>query len=218
VDREYESANLALQTDQRALEGAEVRGKKGQINDAKRQAEEAQKKVEAVRVKLDALPKFRHVVIERPYTYTEKINHLKATVELGFVIQDSSEAVIIPTVPILETQEKPFTVLENVKPDDTMGVRAEGEIPSEPQFLERVENAARDRLLTESKEKVSSLPVHILQTADRKAAEADNDGAAELYMLYLNSTPGPVTPERRRAQKFLLDNYNFRAYGEPPKS
>ena len=218
VDREYESANLALQTDQRALEGAEVRGKKGQINDAKRQAEEAQKKVEAVRVKLDALPKFRHVVIERPYTYTEKVNHLKATVELGFVIQDSSEAVIIPTVPILETQEKPFTVLENVKPDDTMGVRAEGEVPSEPQFLERVENAARDRLLTESKAKVTSLPPLILQTADRKAGEADNDGAAELYMLYLNSTPGPDTPERRRAQKFLLENYNFRAYGEPPKS
>ena len=38
--------------------------------------------------------------IERPYTYVEKINHLKATVELGFVIQDTSEAIIIPNVPI----------------------------------------------------------------------------------------------------------------------
>jgi hypothetical protein len=218
ADREYESANMALQTDQRALEGAEVRGKKGQIEDAKRQAAEAQKKVEAARIKLDALQKYHHVVMERPYTYTEQINHLKATVELGFVIQDSSETVIIPTVPILETQEKPFTVLENVKPEDTMGVRAEGEVPSEPQFLERVENTARDRLLTEAKEKVTGLPALILQTADRKASEADNDGAAELYMLYLNSTVGQTTPERKRAQKFLLDNYNFRAYGEPPKS
>ena len=84
ADREYESANMALQTDQRALEGAEVRGKKSQIADAKRQAEEAQKKVEAARVKLDSLQKFRHVVMERPYTYTEQINHLKGTVELGF--------------------------------------------------------------------------------------------------------------------------------------
>jgi hypothetical protein len=39
-----------------------------------------------------------------------------------------------------------------------------------------------------------------------------------LYMLYLNSTAGQSTPERKRAQKFLLDNYNFRAYGESPKS
>ena len=33
-------------------------------------------------------------------------------------------------------------------------------------------------------------------------------------MLYLNSTASQATPERKRAQKFLLDNYNFRAYGE----
>jgi hypothetical protein len=218
ADREYESANMALQTDQRALEGAEVRGKKSQIADAKRQAEEAQKKVEAARVKLDSLQKFRHVVMERPYTYTEQINHLKGTVELGFTIQDNSEAVLVPTVPILETQEKPFTVLENVKSDDTMGVRTLGEVPSETKFMETVENAARDRLLREAEGKVAGLPPLILQTADRKAAEADNDGAAELYMLYLNSTAGQATSERKRAQKFLLDNYNFRAYGESPKS
>ena len=156
-------------------------------------------------------------MVERPYTYTEQITHLKATVELGFTIQDSSETVIIPTVPILETEEKAFTALENVKPDDTMGVRAEGEVPSGPQFLERVENVARDRLLTEAKAKVISLPAIILQSADRKAIEADNDGAAELYILYLNSTANRTTPERKRAQKFLMDNFNFRAYGEPSK-
>jgi hypothetical protein len=218
VDREYESANNSLHTAQLALQGAMAGGKKNRIEEAKRQCDEEQKKVDQVRLKLDSLPKFRHIAVQTPYTYVEKINHLKATVELGFVIQDSSEAVIIPTVPILETQEKPFTILENVKADDSMGVRAESNAPSEPQFLERVENAARDRLLTESKEKVSSLPAHVLQTADRKAGEADNDGAAELYMLYLNSTPSLPTPERKRALKFLLDNYNFRAYGESPKS
>jgi hypothetical protein len=218
VDREYESANNSLHTAQLALQGAYAGGKKNVIAEAKRQCDEAQKKVDAVRIKLDSLPKFHHVAVQTPYTYIEKINHLKATVELGFVIRDSSEAVIIPTVPVLETQEKPFTVLENVKPDDAMGVRAESGAPSEPQFLERVENAARDRLLREAEAKVTSLPPVILQIADRKASEADNDGAAELYMLYLNSTAGQSTPERKRAQKFLLDNYNFRAYGESPKS
>jgi len=218
VDQEYESANLDLQTAQRALEGAMAGGKKNRIADARRQTEEAQKKVLAVRVKLDALPKYHHVVIEQPYTYTEQVTHLKATVELGFVIQDTSEAVLIPTVSILEEEEKPFVVLQNVKNDDTTGLRAQGEVPSERKFMEMVENVARDRLLKEARDKVESLPPLILKTADRKAAEADNDGAAELYMLYLNSTPVQATAERKRAQKFLLDNYNFRAYGDPPKS
>ncbi len=31
--------------------------------------------------------RFRHVDVERPYTYTEQINHLKATVELGFAFR-----------------------------------------------------------------------------------------------------------------------------------
>jgi hypothetical protein len=218
AEREYESASLTLETDRRALEGAEAGGKKNKIADAKRQAEETQKKVEAAAVKRDTLPKFRHISIEQPYTYTEQIVHLKAIVELGFVIQDTSESVIIPTVPILEPQEQTFTLLKNVNPDDTMGVRPEGEVPPEAQFLEKVENTARDRLLTQAKEKVNSLPALILQTADRKANEADTDGAAELYMLYLDSTEKQDTPQRKRAQKFLLDNYNFRAYGEPPKS
>jgi hypothetical protein len=218
VDREYESANNALHTAQLALQGAEAGGKKNVIADARRRTEEAQKKVDAVRIKLDALPKYHHIVVQLPYTYIEKTHHLTATVELGFVIQDTSGTVIIPRVPILENQEKPYTILENVNKEDVTGLRAEGDAPSDTKFLETVEIAARDRLLTQAKDKVTSLPPLILQTADRKASEADNDGAAELYMLYLNSTASQATPERKRAEKFLLDNYNFRAYGEPPKS
>ena len=218
ANREYESATLALETDQRALEGAEARGKKNQISDAKNQVAAATKKVEAAHIKLDSLPKTRSQQIERPYTYTEQINHLKATVELQFRILDTASSPIVPMVPIPETQEKSFTTLENVKADDTTGVRAEGEVPSETKFLEGVQYDARDRLLKQAKEKVASLPGLILLSADRKASESDNDGAAELYMLYLDSTESQPTPERRRAQKFLLDNYNFRAYGDPPKA
>jgi len=202
ADREYQAASSTLETDRRALEGAEAGGKKNKIADARRQTDDAQKKVLEAMAKRDALTKFRHVATELPYTYTENTHHLKATVELGFVIQDMSERVIVPTVTIPETREQTFVVLENVRPDDTMGVRPQGEVPTPTQFLE----------------KVISLPPLILQTADRKAAESDNDGAAELYMLYLNSTGSQPTPDRKKAQKFLLDTYNFQAYGEPPKS
>jgi hypothetical protein len=200
------------------LEGAEAGGKKNKIADAQRQTDEAQKKVLDAMAKRDALPKFRHVATEQPYTYNENTHHLKATVELGFVVQDTSERVIVPTVPIPETQEQAFIVLENVRPDDALGVRPQGEVPTPTQFLEKVENAARDELLSKAKEKVIGLPPLILQTADRKAAESDSDGAAELYMLYLNSTAPEPTTERKKAQKFLLDTYNFQAYGEPGKS
>jgi hypothetical protein len=217
ADRECTAANLTLETARRALEGAQAGGKKNRIADAERQTDEAQKKVLDAMAKRDALPKFRHVATEQPYTYTENTHHLKATVELGFVIQDMSERVIVPTVPIPETQEQTFTVLENVRPDDTMGVHPQGEVPTPTQFLEKVENTARDELLSKAKEKVIGLPPLILQTADRKAAESDSDGAAELYMLYLDSTAPEATPERKKAQKFLLDTYNFQAYGEPAK-
>jgi hypothetical protein len=217
ADREYQSANLTLETDRRALEGAQAGGKKNRIADAERQTEEAQKKVMDALAKRDALPKSHHVSTEQPYTYNEVTHSLKGTVELGFVIQDTSERVIVPTVSIPETEEQTFVVLENVRPDDTMGVRPQGEVPTQIAFLEKVENNARDRLLAQAKEKVISLPPLILQAADRKVAESDNDGAAELYMLYLDSTPPEPTADRKKAQKFLQDTYNFKAYGDPPK-
>ena len=76
--------------------------------------------------------------------------------------------------------------------------------------MEKVEYGARDKMLKQAGEKVSGLPALILQSADRKAADGDNDGAAEQYILYLNSTPNVDTPERRKAQNFLLENFNFR--------
>ena len=218
ADREYQAASLTLETDRRILEGTVAGGKKNKIADAQRQTDDAQKKVLEASAKRDALPKFRHVATEQPYTYSENTHHLKAIVELGFVIQDTSERVIVPTVSIPETGEQTFIVLENVRPDDVLGVRPQGEVPTPTKFLEKVENAARDQLLAEAKEKVIGLPPLILQTADRKVTESDNDGAAELYMLYLNSTAPKPTPERTRAQKFLQDTYNFHAYGDPPKA
>jgi tetratricopeptide (TPR) repeat protein len=218
ADREYQAASLTLETERRVLEGAMAGGKKNRIAEAQRQTDEAQKKVLETQEKRDALPHFRHVSTEQPYTYTEATHLLKATVELGFVIQDTSDRVIVPNVTIPRTEEQTYVVLENVKPDDIMGVRPQGEVPTPTRFLEKVENDARDLLLAQAKEKVIGLPPLILQTADRKVAESDTDGAAELYMLYLNSTGPEPTAERKKAQNFLQDTYNFKGYGDPPKS
>ena len=153
ADREYQPANLTLETDRRLLEGAEAGGKKNRIADAERQTTEAQKKVMDALAKRDALPHFRHVSTEQSYTYNEVTHPLKATIELGFVIQDNSERIIVPTVSIPETQQQTYVVLENVRPDDIMGVRHQGEVPTSTQFLENAGNAARDLLLRPSQGK-----------------------------------------------------------------
>jgi hypothetical protein len=39
--------------------------------------------------------------------------------------------------------------------------------------------------------------------------DGDNDGTAEAYILYLNSTPDSPTKEREEAKKFLRDQFNM---------
>ena len=153
ANRDYESATIALTTAQASLQGAIARGKKGQISDENKQVADATKKVLAAREKLDSLQKTHTEDVESPYTYTEQINHLKATVELQFRIEDTTGNAVIPPIAILETQEKPFTILEGVKADDTTGLHVEGEVPSENQFLVRVEYSASRSLAQASDRK-----------------------------------------------------------------
>ena len=64
--------------------------------------------MDAVRLKLDSLPKFRHVAVQTPYTYIEKINHLKATVELGFVIKTVPKQSSSPQFLYLKPRRNPL--------------------------------------------------------------------------------------------------------------
>ncbi len=210
VNRVYEKAKLEMETAQHEVEGAMARGKKKEIEQTKKIVAEASKKVLAAQSQLDELPRTRSQEVERPYTYTEKTSHLKAVVALQFKVLDSMDAEVVPMVAIPPVEnQKDYKMLEGVKAEDTTGVRVAGEVPSEDQFLEGVEDEARDQLLTVAKEKVSTLPNIVLQNADRKAADGDNDGAAELYILYLGSTDKPFSPECVKARRFLATNYNF---------
>jgi hypothetical protein len=94
-------------------------------------------------------------------------------------------------------------------------VQASGEVQSQELFLEGAQGEARDRLLKQAKEEVESLPSLILGIADRKAADGDRDGAAELYILYLNTGHKDFSAERQRAERFLSTNYNFQPPDNP---
>lgn len=213
ADREYEAATLELQRAQRVLEGAQAHGKKKEIADADASVEAAEKKVQDTHRKLDSIPKTNPDDIIKPYTYTKRTIDLAAVVEVSFRILDAGGDAVEPAVPINKTNRKQVLILENVKPEDTEGIKAQGSPPDEIQFLNDVEIDARDALIKAVVEKVRGLPQKILALARKRAQEGDLDGAAEKYILYLNSTPEGQTPERAEAQKFLQEQFNMRQNG-----
>jgi hypothetical protein len=218
ANREYEHANNDLESARSVLQGAQARGKKNEIKAATETVQDDEKKVEDLHAKLDTIPKVKMQDVERPYTYSQITYHLKIAVDLQFRILDSSGDEVVQRIPLQSDEMKEYSTLQNVKPEDTKGVRNEEVIPNENDFLEADEYKARDELIANAKEKVADLPVIVLSRADRKATDGDNDGAAELYILYLNSTPVADTAERLKARKFLADQFNFRDIGRQAPS
>jgi len=213
ADRDYEAATLELQRAQRVLEGAQSHGKKKEIADANANVEAAEKKVQDTHRKLDSIPKTNPDDIIKPYTYTKRTIDLAAVVEVSYRILDNGGDAIEPAATVSKTNRKQVVIVENVKPEDTEGVKAQGSPPDELQFLTDVEIDARDELIKSVVEKVRTLPQKILTLARKHAQDGDLDGAAEKYILYLNATPEGQTPERAEAQKFLQEQFNMRQGG-----
>jgi hypothetical protein len=210
ANRDYESAGLDLQNAQRILQGAQAHGKKKEIADANVAVANAQRRVGDLHATLDSIPRTTPVDIVKPYTYTKKTIKLAAVVDLAFRVVDASNSPVESGVSITKNAEKTFVILENVKSEDTEGVKAEGTAPDEIQFLADVEIEARDTLIKSVTEKVSGLPEKVLAQARKRAADGDLDGAAESYILYLISTADAQTPERDEARRFLQNQFNLR--------
>jgi len=210
ANRDREAANLELQKTQAAFQGATARGKKKEIADANSLVSQAQKKLIEADAKLDSIPRTVSSDIVKPYTYTEKTVNMQAVVELRFRIHDSSGSQVETPVSINKEDGRKYVLLENVKPEDTEGVKVESTIPDEVQFLIAVENSARDALLKAVRESVGNFPDKIFEQARRKADSGDLEGAAESYILYLNSTPAETNPKREQAERFLIEQFNIK--------
>ena len=209
ADREYEDANADLLKQQKALEAAQAHGKKKDIATAQQAVDDAQKKVDDLRRKMDGIPKTVLTDVVKPYSYVKRTIDLSAVVEFGFRIVDSNNNVVASTPSIKKSAEKQFVLLENVKAEDTKGIKQMGAPPDEAQFLGDVEISARTDLIKDVKEKVQALPAKILAQARQRYMDGDTDGTAEYYILYLNSTPDTNSAEREEAKKFLRDQFNM---------
>jgi hypothetical protein len=210
VNGELSNTNNELKSAQSLLQGAAARGKKGEIKQADKEVDADQKKVEELQTKLDSLPREISQDDLRDYTYTKVTHKLYPDVELQFRILDSNGMEVVPRVQVDKKSLKQYDELQNVKADDTQGVHIQSVIPNDNDFLEAEEIEARDELIQMASEKIKELPAVVFSNANRKADDGDVDGAAELYILYLYSTPPGQTTERVKAQSYLFDHFNFK--------
>jgi len=220
TNREYEADQEDLRTLQQGLSGTVARGKKKQIAEAKDKISAAEEKVDEVHARLDSIPRNIPIDVIKPYSYTEKTVDVSAIVQLQFRIRDLAGNQVVGTVPLKKESDRKYQILESVKPEDTDGVKAQGTDPDETQLLTDVENDARDALIKAVIESVSKLPEIVFKKGHKQEEEGDLDGAAESYILYLNSnsTPAGRNPERRQAEHFLLEKYNIRWPDSNPAS
>jgi hypothetical protein len=149
-----------------------------------------------------------------PYNYTKKTIDVTAVVELAFRLADPSGNVAAAIPSIRRDDHKTYVVLENVKPEDTEGIKALNLPPDEAQFVTDLELQARDALVKSVSEQASHLPEKVLQHARQRSQQQDIDGAAAEYIVFLNSTPDNGSPDRAEASGFLRDHFNL-AVGSP---
>ena len=213
ADQAFESLNLELQKAQSALAAAQTKDKKKLIDQAKKKLDDTQVLVQEARLKMNSIPKTITEKIVSQYNYTRTTLELANVVRLSFRIIDFNGTVIGQPTDIVKNDSRKFTILENIKPEDTKGVKEIDSAPDEQQLMTDVEIAARDMIVTAARERVRELPDRALAEARSKAAANDLEGAGELYVLYLNCTLGE-TKERTEAAHFLSSNFNLRHAGE----
>lgn len=209
VESQYESAQQQLTAAQQALADDESLHKKKQlIADANDAVEQAQKNVDDLRHKLDTTEQSRVETLIQSYHYAKKTIEMTASAEIGLQFRDRAGNFIGQPDDVRKSKHTTAVIIEDVKAEDTEGITNQGVEPDGTQFLTDLEIDARNALVKAVREKAAELPASILQAARSRAQQEDTEGAAELYVLYLNSSPQTASPERAEAAKFLHDQFN----------
>ena len=209
-NREYEKAQEELKTAQGALGGAESHGKGKEIKQLTAKVAAAQKALEDAHVVLDSTPRTVTRDIIRPYSYHKRIINISGVIKLQFRISESLSEHRTELVPISREDHKQDVLLEDVKPDDTEGIKSSGTPTDTAEFMTALENSARDELISAVRKRVEELPRMIYEKAAGREKEDDLDGAGESYLRYLNLTKEDNSVERQHAKQFLLNSFDMR--------
>jgi hypothetical protein len=158
---------------------------------------------------LETTEQSRVETVVESYHYTKKTIDLTASAEIQFQFRDRAGNVVGQPADVHKEKHTTTVVLQDVKADDTEGITNQGVEPDGAQFLTDLEIESRNALVKAVREKSAELPAAVLQAARTLAQQGDTDGAAELYVLYLNATPQGASPGRDEAVKFLRDQFNL---------
>jgi hypothetical protein len=113
-------------------------------------------------------------------------------------------------VSIPREDQKSYVLFENVKGEDTKGVKAGGAEIDPNDFMAKSESAAIDALVDSAKKRVEALPGRIYDIGKNREAGSDLDGAGEAYLRFLEvSPPDSNSPEQKHAKQFLKDQFNM---------
>ena len=209
ANQDLDAAQQQLSAAQRAVSDAQAQHKKKELISAANDAVTvAQKRVADTRHTLETTDQTRAENVIESYNYTKKSIDLTAVVEMTFRIKDQSGNPIDAGVSIRKDDHKVAVVLDNVKPEDTEGIKKQSTEPDEAQLLTDLEIQARDALIKSVREKALLLPDKILGEARRRAQTGDFDGAAEEYVLYMNAVSSDSSQGRDEATNFLHDHFN----------
>jgi hypothetical protein len=208
INRAYEAAGMELRTAQSVIQGAEKKGNNKDVADLN-QVATAMKRVEDLHIKLDSTARTVTTDVIRNYTYTKRTVDLSGIVRLQFRIGDSLSGQMAEAVPISKEAHQQYVLLENVKPEDTEGVKVTGTVPDSVEFLTGLESSALDALVAAVRSRVEQLPRKIYEAASSRETEGDLDGAGESYLRFLKLTRSGDSTERKHAQQFLLDQFNM---------
>ncbi len=210
IESDYEAAQKQLSSAQQTLADAQAQRKKKQvIADATDSVQQAQKSVDELRHKLDTTEQSHVETVVESYHYTKKTIDLTASAEIEFQFRDRAGNLVGQPADVRKDKHTTTVVLQDVKAEDTEGITNSGVEPDGAQFLTDLEIDSRNALVKAVREKAAELPAAVLQAAKTLAQQGDTDGAAELYVLYLNATPQGASPGRDEAVKFLRDQFNL---------
>jgi hypothetical protein len=209
-ESDYAAAQQQLASAQSALADAQAQHKKKEVVAAANDAvQDAQKHADELKHTLETTDQNRVETVLEPYHYTRKTIDLSASVVLAFRFSNRTGNVIGQPGDVRKDNRKSTVVVQDAKPEDTEGITNQGVEPDETQFLTDLEIDARNAMVKAVREKAAELLAGVLQEARALVQRGDVDGAAEQYVLYLNSNPKTVSAERDEAARFLHDRFNL---------
>lgn len=209
ANRNSEKALRALQTDQSALIGAQSKGKKKEIKELNAKIDADQKLVSEAQALADSLPKTVTSDIIRPYQYTRKTIDIKNTIKLQFRVGETLNSQMGDAVIVAKDDPRQFVLTEDVKSEDTQGVKPTGTTPDTKELQTALENSVRDQLIEAVRAKVKELPERVYAEAKSKEQDDNVDGAAEAYLRFLSCANQDESAERQHAISFLTEHFNF---------